>query len=198
MKKLNTILKLGFGFIFCFPHLIVFHLSKNKKVIEADVRKWLEVEHKGYGMSVGLIFLLSHFPEYRNLFYYRIGAIKYILNIYCRKMSSLVINAEEVGEGLYIQHGHSTRIGAKTVGKNCWINQQVTIGWEQKGQPVIGDNVRIGAGAKVIGKVVVGNNCIIGANAVIVKSVPDNCTVVGVYPVYIVRRNGEKVKEVLQ
>jgi serine O-acetyltransferase len=59
------------------------------------------------------------------------------------------------------------------------------------------DNVRIGAGAKVIGKVVVGNNCIIGANAVIVKDVPDNCTVVGVYPVYIVRRDGVKVKEIL-
>jgi serine O-acetyltransferase len=166
-------------------------------VIEVDISRWLAVESKSYGFSMGLIFLLSHFREYRNLFYYRVGPVKYLLNILCPKMTSLVINVEEVGEGLYIQHGHSTRIGAKTIGKNCWINQQVTIGWEQKGRPVIGDNVRIGAGAKVIGKVVVGNNSIIGANAVIVKDLPDNCTAVGVYPVYIVRRNGERVKEVL-
>jgi serine O-acetyltransferase len=197
MKRTLTLVKLTFGCIFYAPHLLAFLTSKNRSIIEADIRRWLAVEHQNYGMKMGLIFLLSHLPEYRNLFYYRIGPIKYLLNIWCPKMKSLVINAEEVGEGLFLQHAHSTRIGAKSVGKNCWINQQVTIGWEQRGQPVILDNVRIGAGAKVIGKVVVGNNCIIGANAVIVKDVPDNCTVVGVYPVYIVRRDGVKVKEIL-
>lgn len=197
MGKILTFVRLIFGFIFCLPHLLLFLVHKNRKVIEVDIRRWLKIHHQSYSVPVGLIYLLSHLPEYRNLFYYRIGPAKYILNLWCWKMPSLVINAEEVGEGLYIQHGHSTRIGAKTVGKNCWINQQVTIGWEQKGQPVILDNVRIGAGAKVIGKVTVGNNSIIGANAVIVKDVPDNCTVVGIYPVYIVRRNGERVKEIL-
>lgn len=177
--------------------MLVFAFHHNKKVIAADIRRWLSIHKVDHGLSMGLIYLLSHLPEYRNLFYYRVGPIKYLLNLLCPKMSSLVINAESVGEGLYIQHGHSTRIGALSVGKNCWINQQVTIGWEQQGRPVILDNVRLGAGAKVIGKVVVGNNSIVGANAVIVKNVPDNCTVVGVYPVYIVRRNGQKVKETL-
>jgi serine O-acetyltransferase len=45
--------------------------------------------------------------------------------------------------------------------------------------PVIGDNVRICAGAKVLGGIKVGNNVVIGANCVVVKDVPDNCTVVG-------------------
>ncbi len=195
--KLVTVVRFFYGFIFCLPHLLLFYGHKNRAVIEADIRCWLSIHHKNYSIPFGLIYLLSHLPEYRNLFYYRIGPAQYLLRLWCWQVPSLVINAEEVGEGLYIQHGHSTRIGAKTVGKNCWINQQVTIGWEQKGRPVILDNVRIGAGAKVIGKVVVGNNCVIGANAVIVKDVPDNCTVVGVYPVYIVRRNGVRVKEIL-
>ncbi|MDB5243948.1 MAG: Serine acetyltransferase-like protein [Spirosoma sp.] len=195
--KLIKAFKFFYGFTFCLPHLLLFLVHKNRPVIEADIRHWLSVHHKNYSTSFGLIYLLSHFPEYRNLFYYRIGHTKYILNLWCWQVPSLVINAEEVGEGLYIQHGHSTRIGAKSIGINCWINQQVTIGWEQKGRPIILDNVRVGAGAKIIGKVVVGNNCVIGANAVIVKDVPDNCTVVGIYPVYIVRRNGERVKELL-
>lgn len=48
------------------------------------------------------------------------------------------------------------------------------------GTPVIGDNVKIGTGAKIIGGVTVGNNVFIGANAVVVKDVPDNCVVGGV------------------
>ncbi len=73
--------------------------------------------------------------------------------------------------------------GAK-IGKNCVIFHQVTIGSnnltdsKNKGCPIIGDNVFIGAGAKIIGNVEVGNNCRIGANAVVVKDVPDNSIVV--------------------
>lgn len=65
------------------------------------------------------------------------------------------------------------------IGKNCTIYHQVTIGQNGgPGAPKIGDNVIIGAGAKIIGRVVVGNNCRIGANAVVYKDVPDNTTVV--------------------
>ncbi len=70
------------------------------------------------------------------------------------------------------------------IGKNCTIFQQVTIGSNTlkdsggTGTPVIGDNVYIGAGAKIIGGVKIGNNVRIGANCVVVKDVPDNCTVV--------------------
>ena len=45
--------------------------------------------------------------------------------------------------------------------------------------PVIGDNVFIGTGAKIIGNITIGNNVLIGANAVVTKDVPDNCTVIG-------------------
>jgi serine O-acetyltransferase len=112
-------------------------------------------------------------------------------------MPNLLIYTREIGPGLFIQHGFATIISAEKIGRNCWINQQVTIGFSNDTDcPTIGDNVIIYAGAKIIGKVKIGDNSIVGANAVVVRDVPENCTVVGV-PAYIVRRNGVKVKEPL-
>jgi len=73
--------------------------------------------------------------------------------------------------------------GGATIGRNCIIFQQVTIGSNSlpdskgTGAPVIGDNCYIGAGAKIIGNVKVGDNARIGANAVVYKDVPDNTVV---------------------
>lgn len=60
----------------------------------------------------------------------------------------------------------------------CRIYHQVTIGEGKNGAPIIGDNVMIGAGAKIVGKLRVGNNVNIGANCVVVDDVPDNSTIV--------------------
>ena len=79
-----------------------------------------------------------------------------------------------------MEHGFSTIITAKSIGKNCWINQQVTIGFKNAKSPIIGDNVRISCGAKILGGIKIGNNAIIGANAVVIKDVPDNAIVGGV------------------
>lgn len=70
------------------------------------------------------------------------------------------------------------------------ICQQVTIGGTGIGTklPVIGNDVYIGAGAKIIGPVTVGNNSVIGANAVVVRSVPSRCMVAGV-PACVIREN---------
>lgn len=74
--------------------------------------------------------------------------------------------------------------GGAKIGKNCTIFQQVTIGSntlkdsKNAGIPIIGDNVYIGAGAKIIGNVKVGNNVRIGANAIVIKDIPDNATVI--------------------
>jgi serine O-acetyltransferase len=110
----------------------------------------------------------------------------------------LFIRTDDIGEGLFIQHGFSTIIYAKSIGKDCWINQQITIGQAYRngggGISTIGDNVAIYAGAKVLGNITIENNVKIGANAVVVKNVPDNCTVIGI-PAYIIKRNGIKVRE---
>ena len=65
------------------------------------------------------------------------------------------------------------------MGKRCRVNQQVTIGHVGLDAPVIGDDVRITAGAIVVGKIHIGNGATIGAGAVVVKDVPENATVVG-------------------
>ena len=66
------------------------------------------------------------------------------------------------------------------IGKNAFIWQQVVIVSYGGGTPVIGDDVKIGTGAKIIGGVKVGNNVFIGANAVVVDDIPDNCIVGGI------------------
>lgn len=68
--------------------------------------------------------------------------------------------------------------GQAEIGANCTIFHQVTIGTNGKGVPKIGDNVTIGAGAKILGPISIGNNVSIGANAVVTENVPDNCVVV--------------------
>jgi serine O-acetyltransferase len=77
------------------------------------------------------------------------------------------------------------------------VNQGVTIGFTNDNDtPCLGDNVVIGAGAKVLGGIVIGSNVVVGANAVVVKDVPADCTVVGV-PARIVKKSGVAVSEEL-
>lgn len=90
----------------------------------------------------------------------------------------------------HLQHGLNGIIVSHyaSIGKNAWIAQQVTIGQaiDKNVAPVIGDNVIIGAGAKIIGDVHIGSNVTIGANAVVTHDIPDNCFCAGV-PARVIR-----------
>ena len=97
-------------------------------------------------------------------------------------LNSLYIKTNNIGKGLFIQHGFSTIITAESIGENCWINQQVTIGWTAAGSPIIGDTVRIGAGAIVLGNIKIGDNSTVGAGTTINASIPNNSLVVGAKP----------------
>jgi serine O-acetyltransferase len=102
-----------------------------------------------------------------------------------------------LGPGLFIDHGMGIVIGETAeVGRNVSILQGVTLGGtslkREKRHPTIGDNVMIGAGAKVIGGFTIGAGSRIGAGSVVVREVPENCVVVGV-PGRITFRNGERV-----
>ncbi len=93
--------------------------------------------------------------------------------------------AARIGEGFFIDHGMGVVIGETTViGENCTLMQGVTLGGTStrrvKRHPTLGDNVTIGAGAKVLGAVEIGDNARIGAGSVVVMNVPANATVVGV------------------
>jgi len=120
-------------------------------------------------------------PEFRNIFYLRLGAKASVFGMLCPPLAALEIERTTIGPGLYIQHGSGTFISAASIGANCWINQQVTIGYSNKtDRPVIGNNVRICAGAKIVGKIRIGDNATVGLNSVVIDNVPANSTVFGV------------------
>lgn len=117
-----------------------------------------------------------------------------ILNHYTYKYGISIPYNTNIAAGFYIGHFGGIVVNYKTViGKNCNISQGVTIGETYGGKtpgiPVLGDNVYIGPGAKIIGGITVGNNVAIGANCVLTKSVPDNAIVVGI-PGDILSYNG--------
>lgn len=165
-------------------------------LIKKDIHRWGSILRHNTKVSdvFTLVDILTFFPEFRNLFYARVqtknAILAKMLALFAKPQPLLNISAENLGGGCYIQHGFATIIAAKSIGENLWINQCVTIGYSNSTDcPTIGNNVRIGAGAKVIGNVCVGDNVIIGANAVVVKDVPDNAVVVGVPAKIIKYRN---------
>ena len=103
----------------------------------------------------------------------------------------------EIGRRFFIDHGMGVVIGETTiVGDDVTLYQGVTLGGTGKEtgkrHPTIGNNVVIGAGAKVLGNIVVGENCRIGSGSVVLRDVPENSTVVGV-PGHIIFRAGKRV-----
>ena len=104
----------------------------------------------------------------------------------------------KIGKGFVIDHGSGVVIGETAeIGDNCTIYQGATLGGTGKDvgkrHPTIGNNVMIGAGAKVLGPFYIGDNSKVAANAVVLKEIPENCTAVGI-PAKVVRREGVKVE----
>lgn len=121
--------------------------------------------------------------------YYWLYQLKKSDSFYNASMGTAIGGGAEFDSPPILYHGLNGIVVSHFahIGKNCTINQQVTIAGGKEAESVyIGDNVFIGAGAKIIGPVKIGSNVKIGANAVVVKNVPDNCTVVGV-PARIVK-----------
>ena len=117
---------------------------------------------------------------------------------FSRFMTGIEIHpGAEIGKGLFIDHGMGVVIGETTeIGDGCTIYQGVTLGGTGKDvgkrHPTIGDNVMIGAGAKILGPVKIGSGSKIASNAVVIHEVPENSTAVGI-PAKVVRRDGVRV-----
>lgn len=99
-----------------------------------------------------------------------------------------------IGEGFYIGHYGCIVVHPNAViGKNCNISHEVTIGKKNRGKkegyPLIGDNVYIAPGAKIIGSVKIGNNVAIGANCVVANDLEDNSVAVGI-PAEVISKKG--------
>lgn len=167
------------------PFAMLFLMAGRGNHIFADVSRWAGVYHDRVlaGTAAHLWafcrFMTFH-PEFRSVFYFRVRSAR-PLSFLLKPMPTLFIHTKDIGPGLFIQHGFATIITAKKIGSNCWINQQVTIGFNNKPDaPTIGDNVTISAGAIVIGDVVIGDNARVGAGSVVTKDVEPNTVVAGV------------------
>lgn len=167
--------------------------------IVEDIRMY-DVKNMNCGF-LKKIFYLATTQELHAVLIYRFGRwanyrckisvicfVAKIIYFVLRKFSEMIIGVGiwptcDIGPGLKIEHAGGIIVVAK-IGKHCRISQQVTVGhiggFKGGGVPTLGDNVYIGAGAKILGDIKIGNNVKIGANAVVISDVPDNATAVGV------------------
>lgn len=140
-------------------------MFNRQKIFWKSRKKYLHFKEKGYNILANLFLIKCR-----------------LIN---RKSNSGIPINKNVNE-FYAPHGLSGIYISKkaVIGKSCTIFHQVTIGSNDLkdskyyGSPKIGNNVYIGAGAKIIGNINVGNNVRIGANCVVFKDVPDNVTIV--------------------
>ena len=152
--------------------------------------------------------VLICYPGFYAISIYRIAHVLYELKVpliprimteYAHEKTGVDIHAgATIGEYFFIDHGTGIVIGeTTTIGNRVKIYQGVTLGGTGKDvgkrHPTLGNNVMIGAGAKVLGPIVIDSNSKIAANAVVLKDIPQNSTAVGI-PAKVVRREGVKVE----
>ena len=142
----------------------------------------------------GLQALISHRIAHK-LAYWGVPFIPRFISYLTRIITGIEIHPKaQIGNRFFIDHGEGVVIGETTIiGDDVLIYQQVTLGGtgneHGKRHPTIGNNVIIGAGAKVLGPFTVGDNARIAANAVVLSAIPPNSTAVGV-PARVVKVNG--------
>jgi len=158
------------------------------------VKSFLEVVLLYQGLHAIIYHRIAHF-FYKIKLYFLARAISQ----FSRFLTGIEIHpGAKIGRGVFIDHGMGVVIGeTAVVGDNVLLYQGVTLGGTglEKGKrhPTVGNNVVIGAGAKVLGNITIGDNSYIGANAVVIKDVPPNSTVIGV-PARLTKQDGKKIE----
>lgn len=127
------------------------------------------------------------------LYYYKIPILPKIIYYFSYILfNSSIPPSTSIGENTKFAYGGIGIVihGRAVIGANCIIGQGITIGGKSKKRkvPIIGNNVYLSAGCRILGPVTIGDNVIVGANAVVVKDVPSN-TIVGGVPATIIRSN---------
>ncbi|MFH1593663.1 MAG: serine O-acetyltransferase EpsC [Candidatus Omnitrophota bacterium] len=166
-----------------------------KATFERDpaATSFLEVLLTYSGLQALILYRIAN-----RLFKMKIPFFPRFISQFTRWLTGIEIHpGASIGDGLFIDHGMGVVIGETSViGNNVTLFQGVTLGGtgKERGKrhPTIGNNVVVGAGAKILGKVTIGDNVQIGSNAVVIKDVPPNSTVVGV-PGRIVKVEGKKI-----
>jgi serine O-acetyltransferase len=161
-------------------------------IFERDpaARNWLEVLFCYPGLQAVLLHRFAHW-----LHVFGIPFIPRLISHIARFFTGIEIHpGAQIGQGVFIDHGMGVVIGETAIiGNYALIYQGVTLGGtgkeSGKRHPTLGENVVVGAGAKVLGNLLIGNDVRIGAGSVVLRDVPSGCTVVGI-PGRIVHRSG--------
>ena len=166
--------------------------AKNIKEKDPAARNILEVVLLYPG------FLILVFYRISNVFYkYKMFFIARAISQFGRFLTGIEIHpGAKIGKRLFIDHGMGIVIGETAeIGDDCTIYHGVTLGGTGKDilkrHPTIGNNVMVGAGAKLLGPINVGNNVKIGAGAVVLKDIENNVTVVGVPASRIIKKGSK-------
>lgn len=180
------------------PQVLTYFALRNSYmggVIATDLLRYKSI--KGLEQKNNLwafAFLMIVYPEFRSVFYWRLGKLARFLFFWMpgRNNLYLVTNPRNVGGGFYVGHGWGTVVNAQRIGKNFRVGQNVTVGSRNCKEAIIGDNVSVWANAIVLGDITVGDNSQVGAGAVVVKSIPNDSVVVPAKSM-IIKQNGERV-----
>ncbi|MFX0135207.1 MAG: serine O-acetyltransferase [Candidatus Hodarchaeota archaeon] len=182
------------------------HLIQILDQFSSDVRSAFEKDPA----ARSLVEVLTSYPGIKAIllhrvahFFYEIGLpfVPRFISDVSRQITGIDIHpGAEIGNNFFIDHGSGTVIGETTeIGDNCTLYQNVTLGGtslkREKRHPTLGNNVVVGAGAKILGPVKIGNNVKVGANSVVTKNIPDNSVVVGV-PGRIISRAGKIIPRI--
>ncbi|WP_008313276.1 serine O-acetyltransferase [Leptolyngbya sp. PCC 6406] len=157
-------------------------------------RNWLEVLFCYPGLQALIFHRVAH-----GLWSMGLPFFPRLISHVARFLTGIEIHpGATIGCGVFIDHGMGVVIGETAiVGNYSLIYQGVTLGGTGKEvgkrHPTLGENVVVGAGAKVLGNIQLGDSVRIGAGSVVLRDVPADCTVVGV-PGRIVYRSGERVE----
>ena len=133
------------------------------------------------GVQAVIIYRFTHL-----LWRYKLYWLARFISTLARWITGIEIHPGAViGRRFFIDHGMGVVIGETAeIGDDCMMYHGVTLGgtsWDKvKRHPTLKDGVIIGAGAKILGPIILGKNVRVGSNSVVVKSIDDNCTVVGI------------------
>lgn len=163
--------------------------AKNIRKKDPAARNILEVIILYQGFHVLVYYRIAHF-----LYKHKIFFLARLISQLGRFFTGIEIHpGAKIGSRLFIDHGMGIVIGETAeIGDDCTIYHQVTLGGTGKDvlkrHPTIGNNVIVGAGAKLLGPILIGDNVKIGAGAVVLKDVESNATVVGVPGDRVIKR----------
>ena len=163
-----------------------------RPVLRQKINLWIH----NFGFHCVAVYRLGRFSE---RLYQRVGLLAFpvklihrILDYFIKAVHHVNIDDAKLGGGFYIGHVGTIYIGPTTIGDNCSLTHNVTIGIGhsegKEGLPVIGNNVWIGTGSIISGAITIGNTVTIVNGSVLSRSIPDGC-LVGGNPARVILQN---------